>query len=111
MTQYQYFIPCSGGMDMHEHNVYCGCEMHGLGTEVFPKRIKLINVNTVLDLDTNIVLIKLACETLKEEFEHVSCCGYCDGDIIKTHVQYKTALGSEKWFSPAYGECSKCGGI
>lgn len=111
MTQYQYFTPCRGGIDSHEHNTYCGCEMQGVGTEVFPERMKLINENSVLDLDTNEVLIKFTCKEISTECESVGDCGFCGHDVIKTHIHYKTIQGELKLFSPYYGICNNCGGI
>ena len=111
MTHFQYFIPCTGGVDSHEHNTYCGCEMQGLGTEVFPNKISFINVDNVLDLDTNQVLIKLACETIEEEDQVICPCCYCKGDVVKTYTKYKTAQGQIKIFSPMFGKCNVCGAI
>jgi hypothetical protein len=111
MTQFQYFIPCTGGIDEHEHKVYCGCAMQGLGTEVFPNRMAWINANSVLDLDTNQVLMKVACEVIDSEIEIVCPCAYCKSDVIKTHTKYKTVQGEIKIFSPMYGECVVCGSI
>jgi hypothetical protein len=111
MTIYQFFTPCRGGMDAHEHNVYCGCEMHGMGTEVFPRRYEVLSESTAMDLDTKEELVRHKCEIVSKQQVYVTDCAFCGGAVTSFNRTYKKADGSIHLQEDSYGTCTMCGAI
>ncbi len=111
MTIEQYFIPCTGGIDSHEHNVYCGCECQGLGTEVFPKRIQIKNRFVVICLDTGMELVRKPMQVIEQKEFLVGGCPFCGGAVTLFERTLKKANGELYHQRDAYGICTMCGAI
>ena len=108
----QYFIPCRGGIDPHEHNVYCGCSLEGVGEEVFPQSYKILSSKKVLDLKTKLELMVVECEILKKEEIRQGECLVCNGgEVIVTKTTYRTAQGAVRIRTDNFGVCKDCGAI